>query len=110
MKDRGTNPLVFCSLKGPGHEMEFVLLTCIEKYRPKNMGRGRFFNFSHVQSLEEKNTFTVLPVNANPTPLDHFIRLYLVYISLPIINQGSRPLLPPLAGRGCKFYDTFFDH
>jgi hypothetical protein len=35
----------------------------------------------------------LIPVNANPTPLDHIIRLYLVYIFPLIIGQGSRPLL-----------------
>jgi hypothetical protein len=54
----------------------------------------------------KKVFFTVLPVNANHTPLDHFIRLYLVYISLPIILLLQLFISPK---GGPAFYGFFFD-
>jgi hypothetical protein len=61
----------------------------------KKGGRGRFLDNPPLENC--------LAVNANPTSLDHFIRLYnwsMVNIFLLIIGQGSRPLLPLAKGIG----------
>jgi hypothetical protein len=52
-----------------------------------------------------KNIFEFLSVYGNHTPLDHVIRLYLVYIFLLIIGQGSRPCPFPIGWKKSqKFY------
>jgi hypothetical protein len=55
--------------------------------------------------LWKTNICILLPVNANPTTLGHFNRLYLVYILLLIVGQGS-PCLP-LAEKVANSTPTF---
>jgi hypothetical protein len=63
--------------------------------RPEK-GCGRFSNFSDAPAGPASviSTYIFLAVNANPTPLDLVIGVYLFIILLFIIGQGSRPLLP----------------
>jgi hypothetical protein len=48
----------------------------------------------HLKNLLWILKIIFIAVNANPSPLDHVIRLYFVYIFLLIIDQASKPLLP----------------
>ncbi len=54
-------------------------------------------------------SFIFIPVNANPIPLDHVLRLYLACISGLLLAKAAGSDFP-LAGKRCKFYATFFDH
>ncbi len=82
-----------------------VLFTCIDRSRPK-WGSRHFLNIFQM-SLRRKIFLLFLPDNANPTPLDHVIRLYLIYIFLLIlVKAASRPFFP-LAVKRFRFYVPF---
>ncbi len=70
--------------KGLGHEMDWSFVDIHKIGLYLNMGRTRFVkNSFRCLCFGKKNYFIFL--NANPTPPDHFIHLYLVYIFLLII-------------------------
>ncbi len=68
-----------------GHKMDWMFVDM----NGLNKGRSRLFNFLDIPPL--RNFF--LAVNANPTPLDSVLGVYLVKTLLLRIGQGSRPLL-----------------